>query len=91
MVVRTHSFPLQSICREIHGFEKQADSFAFGSRIHWVFRSRFGARFLRANRPEIEILNDRLFKYRVDFEHLQVDDKVGAICFSRPTNLRETW
>ena len=27
-------------------FEKQADSFAFGSRIHWVFRSRFGARFL---------------------------------------------
>ena len=42
--------------------------------------------FFRANRPEIEILNDRLFKYRVDFEHLQVDDKVGAICFSRPTN-----
>ncbi len=42
--------------------------------------------FFRANRPEIEILNDRLFKYRVDFEHLQVDDKIGAICFSRPTN-----
>ena len=42
--------------------------------------------FFRANRPEIEILNDRLFKYRVDFERLQVDDKVGAICFSRPTN-----
>ena len=42
--------------------------------------------FFRANRPDIEILNDRLFKYRVDFEHLQVDDKVGAICFSRPTN-----
>jgi len=42
--------------------------------------------FFRANRPEIEILNDRLFKYRVDFEHLQVGDKVGAICFSRPTN-----
>ena len=42
--------------------------------------------FFRANRPEIEILNDRLFKYRVDFEHLQVDEKVGAICFSRPTN-----
>ena len=42
--------------------------------------------FFRANRPEIEILNDRLFKYRVDFEHMQVDDKVGAICFSRPTN-----
>ena len=22
----------------------------------------------------------------MDFEHLQVDEKVGAICFSRPTN-----
>ena len=42
--------------------------------------------FFRANRPEIELMEDRLFKYRVDFEHLQVDDKVGAICFSRPTN-----
>ncbi len=26
------------------------------------------------------------YKYRVDFEHLQIDDSVGAICCSRPTN-----
>jgi valine--pyruvate aminotransferase len=31
-------------------------------------------------------LNDHLFKYRVDFDQLKVDDQVGAICFSRPTN-----
>ena len=42
--------------------------------------------FFRANRPEIEILNDRLFKYRVDFDQLKVDGRVGAVCFSRPTN-----
>ena len=42
--------------------------------------------FFRSARPDIEILNDRLFKYRVDFDQLKVDDRVGAICFSRPTN-----
>jgi valine--pyruvate aminotransferase len=31
-------------------------------------------------------LNDQLFKYRVDFDQLKVDDRVGAVCFSRPTN-----
>ena len=42
--------------------------------------------FFRSARPEIELLNDRLFKYRVNFDQLKVDDQVGAICFSRPTN-----
>lgn len=42
--------------------------------------------FFRSARPEIELLDDRLFKYRVDFDQLKVDDQVGAICFSRPTN-----
>ncbi len=42
--------------------------------------------FFRANRPEIELLNDRLFKYRVDFERLKMDNSIGAVCFSRPTN-----
>ena len=42
--------------------------------------------FFRSVRPDIEILNDRLFKYRVDFDQLKVDDRVGAVCFSRPTN-----
>ena len=42
--------------------------------------------FFRSARPDIEILKDRLFKYRVDFDQLKVDDRVGAVCFSRPTN-----
>ena len=42
--------------------------------------------FFQANRPEIELLDDRLFKYRVDFDRLKMDDNIGAICFSRPTN-----
>ncbi|WP_105902975.1 valine--pyruvate transaminase [Vibrio gangliei] len=36
--------------------------------------------------PEIELLDNRMFKYHVDFEHVQVDDSVAAICVSRPTN-----
>ncbi len=36
--------------------------------------------------PEIELLDNGLFKYHVDFEQLQVDDSVAAICASRPTN-----
>lgn len=38
------------------------------------------------NRPEIEILDDHLFKYHVDFSRLQVTDNIGALCVSRPTN-----
>ncbi len=37
-------------------------------------------------RPEIEILENGLFKYYVDFEQLTVDDSIAAICASRPTN-----
>jgi valine--pyruvate aminotransferase len=40
----------------------------------------------RAERPLIELLPDRLFKYRVDFSHLAIDANAGAICVSRPTN-----
>ncbi|HCH3381563.1 TPA: valine--pyruvate transaminase [Vibrio parahaemolyticus] len=36
--------------------------------------------------PEIERLDNGLFKYHVDFEKLTVDDSVAAICASRPTN-----
>ena len=38
------------------------------------------------NRPTIEKLPDRTFKYHVDFDRLTVDDSTGAICVSRPTN-----
>ena len=37
-------------------------------------------------RPDIELLDNRMFKYHVDFEQLEVDDSVAAICVSRPTN-----
>ncbi|MCR9365004.1 valine--pyruvate transaminase [Vibrio antiquarius] len=36
--------------------------------------------------PEIELLDNGLFKYHVDFDQLTVDDSVAAICASRPTN-----
>ena len=42
--------------------------------------------FFIANRPKIEYLDDRLFKYRVNFEQIRLGDETGAICVSRPTN-----
>lgn len=38
------------------------------------------------HRPDIERLDDGLFKYRVNFEDLRIDDRYGAVCVSRPTN-----
>ncbi|EKO3660251.1 valine--pyruvate transaminase [Vibrio metschnikovii] len=37
-------------------------------------------------RPEIEMFDDGLFKYHVDFNQLTVDSSIAAICASRPTN-----
>tara|TARA_R110002110_G_scaffold205066_1_gene416680 strand:+ start:73704 stop:74960 length:1257 start_codon:yes stop_codon:yes gene_type:complete len=42
--------------------------------------------FFSATRPAIEHLDDHLFKYHVDFNHLQPGESVGALCVSRPTN-----
>lgn len=39
-----------------------------------------------SRRPTIEYLDDRLFKYYIDFERLEVTDDIAAICVSRPTN-----
>ncbi len=39
-----------------------------------------------ANKPQITCLDEHVFKYHVDFEHLSLDDSIGAICVSRPTN-----
>ncbi len=41
---------------------------------------------LRAERPAIELLDERQFKYKIDFERLHLDDHTGAVCVSRPTN-----
>ncbi len=37
-------------------------------------------------RPKIEHLDNKQFKYRVDFDELEVSDDIAAICLSRPTN-----
>lgn len=42
--------------------------------------------FFSATRPEIDLLDDNLFKYRVDFSRLDVTGRAGALCVSRPTN-----
>lgn len=42
--------------------------------------------FFQATRPEIERLDEHLFKYHVDFERVAVTEEVGAVCVSRPTN-----
>jgi valine--pyruvate aminotransferase len=39
-----------------------------------------------STKPRIELLHDRFFKYHIDFENLKIDDSIGAICISRPTN-----
>ncbi len=42
--------------------------------------------FFSATRPTIELLDDKLFKYHVDFSTLNLTDDTGAMCVSRPTN-----
>lgn len=42
--------------------------------------------FFVSSRPKIEHLDNRLFKYHVDFDAIRVTDDIGAICVSRPTN-----
>lgn len=39
-----------------------------------------------ARRPLIEKLDNIFYKYRVDFDRLDVDESIGALCVSRPTN-----
>ncbi len=39
-----------------------------------------------AHRPEIEERPGNIFKYRVNFDSLKIDDDIAAVCVSRPTN-----
>ncbi len=43
-------------------------------------------RFFTATRPDIELMDDSLFKYHVDFAQLRVTEQTAALCVSRPTN-----
>ncbi|MCO6449757.1 MAG: valine--pyruvate transaminase [Caldilineales bacterium] len=42
--------------------------------------------FFTANKPDIEYIDDRLFKYHVNFDAIDCGEDIGAICVSRPTN-----
>jgi valine--pyruvate aminotransferase len=37
-------------------------------------------------KPRIEHVADHIFKYKIDFDRIEVTDDIGAICVSRPTN-----
>jgi valine--pyruvate aminotransferase len=39
-----------------------------------------------ATKPDIEHIDQHTFKYHVDFDQLRIDENIGAICISRPTN-----
>ena len=42
--------------------------------------------FFATSKPEIELLDNHIFKYHINFESLNVTEDIGAICVSRPTN-----
>jgi len=42
--------------------------------------------FFETVKPKIELLDNGLFKYHVDFDNLHITDDIGLICVSRPTN-----
>ncbi len=46
----------------------------------------FGRELFHACRPRIEETGPHRFKYRVDFDQLETDTPLAAICVSRPTN-----
>lgn len=45
-----------------------------------------GGEIFRAVKPRIEETGPHEFKYRVDFDALEVTEEIAAICVSRPTN-----
>lgn len=42
--------------------------------------------FFTATKPDIELLEDSLFKYHIDFSRLEIGEQTAALCVSRPTN-----
>ena len=45
-----------------------------------------GDDIFQGTKPQIELIGDHQFKYRVDFENVNVTSDTAAICVSRPTN-----
>ncbi|MDH3328649.1 MAG: valine--pyruvate transaminase [Desulfobulbaceae bacterium] len=42
--------------------------------------------FFVSVRPLIETMDGNFFKYRIDFDHIEITRDIGALCVSRPTN-----
>jgi valine--pyruvate aminotransferase len=42
--------------------------------------------FFSATKPNIELLDEHQFKYRVNFSDLTLSENIAALCVSRPTN-----
>jgi len=42
--------------------------------------------FFTATRPSIELFDNHLFKYHIDFSQLSINEQTAALCVSRPTN-----
>ena len=40
----------------------------------------------QTQKPIIQMIDQRTFKYSIDFDSLEIGDDIGAICISRPTN-----
>lgn len=40
----------------------------------------------RSTKPSIELIGEDRFKYHIDFEQLEINEDIGALCLSRPTN-----
>ena len=53
--------------------------------IGYANQSAGGALFCGA-KPKLELIGNHEFKYRVDFDSLEIDENVAALCVSRPTN-----
>ena len=44
------------------------------------------AGLVTARRPSIELLEDNYFKYHLRLDAVELDESIGAVCVSRPTN-----
>lgn len=42
--------------------------------------------FFSSTKPDIELIDDDMFKYHVNFEQLTINDDIAALSVSRPTN-----
>ena len=49
-------------------------------------QSLSGKNMFRGIRPIVETIDERTFKYRIDFDNLDIRPETNALCLSRPTN-----